>query len=149
MKAKKKELLTVSGVVWMIAGINILRIGITSYLGCLGGTRLWAVLLMLALSALIFFGFAMMFWRIVKKNEGRIMGYREEKQSIFRFFDLRGYLLMAFMMALGIGLRSSGLLPTSFFAVFYSGLGSGLTLAGVLFFIRRIAAGKREGKEGQ
>ncbi len=40
---------------------------------------------------------------------------------------------MAFMMTTGIYLRVSGLCPVRFIAVFYSGLGLSLLLAGILF----------------
>lgn len=42
---------------------------------------------------------------------------------------------MAFMMGGGIGLRYSGLLPEVFIAVFYTGLGCALALAGLLFWL--------------
>lgn len=40
---------------------------------------------------------------------------------------------MAVMMSGGIALRVSGIAPERFIAVFYSGLGASLLLAGVLF----------------
>lgn len=40
---------------------------------------------------------------------------------------------MAFMMGVGIALRASGTVPERFIAVFYSGLGASLLLAGILF----------------
>ena len=40
---------------------------------------------------------------------------------------------MAVMMTGGIGLRVSGLAPERFIAVFYTGLGAALLLAGLLF----------------
>ena len=40
---------------------------------------------------------------------------------------------MAVMMTGGIGLRASGLAPERFIAVFYTGLGASLLLAGALF----------------
>ena len=40
---------------------------------------------------------------------------------------------MAVMMTGGIALRASGLAPERFIAVFYTGLGAALLLAGVLF----------------
>lgn len=40
---------------------------------------------------------------------------------------------MAVMMSGGIGLRLSGLAPERFIAVFYTGLGAALLLAGLLF----------------
>ncbi|MGN0677710.1 MAG: hypothetical protein ACI4K5_08180, partial [Ruminococcus sp.] len=42
--------------------------------------------------------------------------------------------IMAFMMGGGIWLRSSGLVPDVFIAVFYTGLGLALALAGVIFW---------------
>jgi len=51
--------------------------------------------------------------------------------------DLKGYLIMVFMISFGFGLRLSGLIPTWFFAFFYTGLGSALALAGVSFLMRR------------
>ena len=41
--------------------------------------------------------------------------------------------MMAVMMGGGIGIRVSGLAPERFIAVFYSGLGASLLLAGLLF----------------
>lgn len=40
---------------------------------------------------------------------------------------------MTFMISGGIGLRASGIAPERFIAVFYSGLGASLLLAGILF----------------
>lgn len=48
---------------------------------------------------------------------------------------LKSYLIMAFMMGGGIWLRPSGLVPDTFIAVFYTGLGCALALAGVLFWM--------------
>ena len=126
LKVKKSTLLLVAGLVWLAAGVNILRIGVQAMLSCF---RVW----LLAGAVVILIGFFLMFFKIVKKHTKRIMGYLEEKKSIFYFFDLKGYLLMAFMMGLGIALRHGNFLPAEFFAVFYSGLGTALSVAGILF----------------
>ena len=58
---------------------------------------------------------------------------------------------MAIMMSGGIGLRVSGLAPERFIAVFYSGLGAALLLAGVLFgyhYGKAIFAAARQNKAG-
>ena len=127
MKIQKEKLLIVAGVVWAIAGANILRIGIASYVESFDRGNPFPLLWMIPLSALILTGFMMMFRKVVKRNT--------EKKSVFAFFDIKGYLLMAFMMALGITLRSVNLLPVEFFAVFYTGLGTALTLSGVRFIV--------------
>ena len=54
---------------------------------------------------------------------------------MWHFFDLKAYCIMAVMMGGGIWLRASGLVPDVFIAVFYTGLGCALALAGVLFWI--------------
>ena len=134
MKIQKEKLLIVAGVVWAIAGSNILRIGIASYIESFDRGNPFPLLWMIPLSALILTGFMMMFRKVVKRNTRRILSYTEKK-SVFAFFDIKGYLLMAFMMALGITLRSVNLLPAAFFAVFYTGLGTALTLSGVRFIV--------------
>ena len=124
---RKPVLLFTAGALWLIAGVNILRIG-TSALA-----QSASFLPTAALALLVFFGFSAMFTRIVQKHQQRILGYAEEKKSIFFCFDRKGYLLMVFMIALGITLRASGLLPPFFFAFFYTGLGGALAFAGLQF----------------
>lgn len=46
------------------------------------------------------------------------------------------------MMSGGIWLRASGLAPQVFIAVFYTGLGAALLLAGLMFGLRYIRAVK-------
>lgn len=70
---------------------------------------------------------------MVLKHYQRIKSYSCEYQPIYKFFDLKSYLIMIFMMSLGIGLRASAVVPKNFIAFFYSGLGLGLLLAGLLF----------------
>lgn len=49
----------------------------------------------------------------------------------FMFLTLKGYLIIAFMMTMGITLRRLGTIPEHFFAFFYTGLGSALFIAGL------------------
>ena len=127
-KVKKRTLLLIAGLVWLIAGVNVVRLGILSYLA-IEQKWYWYVL-----SAVIFTLFGLMFYRMSQKHTKRIMGYAEERQPFWRFFDLKAYLIMAVMMGGGIGLRAAGVFPDWFVAFFYTGLGCALALAGVLFF---------------
>lgn len=54
------------------------------------------------------------------------------------FFDLKSYLIMVFMMSMGIGLRASGKIPEFFIGFFYTGLGFALAFAGVIFIYNYI-----------
>lgn len=69
----------------------------------------------------------------MRKHTARITGYVEERQFFLKFFDGKAFGIMAVMMTGGIGLRVSGIAPDRFIAVFYSGLGAALLLAGIWF----------------
>lgn len=125
---KKRTLLLIAGIVWLAAGFNVARLGALSYLNI---ERQW---LYFILSAVVFSLFGAMFFKMSRKHTKIILGY-EDRRPFWEFFDAKAYLIMAFMMGGGIGLRAAGVFPDTFVAFFYSGLGCALALAGVLFFI--------------
>lgn len=127
---KKRTLLGIAGVVWLIAGFNVARLGVIAYNDL---TKI--TFLHILLSILVFIAFGFMFYKMSMKHSKRIKGYPEEYKPFWHFFDLKSYLIMAFMMGGGIWLRSSGLVPEVFIAVFYTGLGLALASAGILFWI--------------
>ena len=124
---KKRTLLLIAGIVWIIAGYNVVRLGISAYF-TIDQRWYWYLL-----SVLVFLAFGSMFLKMNRKHTERILSYSEERQPFWKFFDLKSYIIMAVMMGGGIGLRISGVFPDSFVAFFYTGLGSALTLAGILF----------------
>lgn len=111
--------------VWGIAGINILRIGLLAY-------PAYVTVGNIILSVAVFSVFSILFWKAGKKHTQRIRTYKEEKQFFLKFFDVKSFVIMAVMMTGGIYIRESGLGPEIFIAVFYSGLGASLLLAGIL-----------------
>lgn len=126
MKVKKQYLLLIACLVWIVAGVNIVRIGMEAYAQYLN-------LFNILLSAVVFIIFQLfVFGKLVKKHTGRILAY-EERQWFIKFFDVKSFIIMAVMMTGGIWLRVSGVAPERFIAVFYSGLGFSLILAGILF----------------
>lgn len=141
MKVKKHHLLFFACVVWMIAGFNVLKIGIESY-------NEYRTILNYGLTILVFLVFwFMVFYKLTVKHTTRIQGYEEEKQFFYKFFDLKSFFIMAFMISFGIIIRTFHLLPERFIAVFYTGLGAALFLAGVLFGFNYFTALKRKSKE--
>ena len=76
------------------------------------------------------------FTKMVGKHSERIRGYEEDRTHILKFFDKKGYIIMAVMMGGGIGLRMAGLVPEWFVAFFYTGLGAALAVAGISFVLR-------------
>lgn len=131
MKVKKRTLLLIAGLVWIIAGFNVTRLGILSY------GRVDKTLYLYIFTILIFIFFGRMFFKMSEKHTERILAY-EEKRPFWNFFDLKSYLIMIFMMTMGIGLRASGMVPEFFIAFFYTGLGFALSLAGIVFIYNYI-----------
>ena len=127
MKVKRNTLLLLACLVWSAAGFNILRIGIITY-------PAYRAAVNYLLSALVFAVFQILvFGRLVKKHTARIGAYPDERLFFLKFFDGKAFAVMAFMMTGGIALRASGIAPERFIAVFYTGLGASLLLAGLLF----------------
>ena len=135
MKVKRNTLLLIACLVWSAAGFNILRIGLVEY-------RHRVLPVNLVLSAAVFIVFQkFIFGRLVKKHTLRIRNYTEERQFFLKFFDVKSFIIMACMMTGGITIRVLELVPDRFIAVFYTGLGASLLLAGILFgrnFIRAL-----------
>jgi len=83
-----------------------------------------------------------MFTGVVRKYAARITGLEEERPSLLKTFSPKGYILIAFMISLGIGLKQIPGIGDAFFAAFYCGLGPGLLSAGIRFILRRLRIGR-------
>lgn len=127
MKVNKKTLLLIACFVWGVAGFNVLRIGVLAYPSHLSFLNLILSVIVFSLFQYFIFG------RLVKKHTRRILNYTDTYQFFLKFFDVKSFCIMAFMISGGIWLRASGIAPERFIAVFYSGLGASLFLAGILF----------------
>ena len=125
---KRSTLVFVAGLAWLIAGANIFRIGFNTWLS---DSLLWIYKLMGAVLFFIIF-FAFVFYRLFGKNILRI-SKKGDKNCPFAFFDVKGWIVMVFMITLGVTVRHFGLLPNWFIAMFYTGLSSALMLTGLLF----------------
>lgn len=123
---KKRTLLLLAALVWLAAGVNILRIGALAYVG-------HGSLVAAAGSVVVFVLFWRMFRGLVGKHTGRIHAFESERQYFWRFFDARSFLIMAIMMTSGITIRVCHLMPDVVIASFYTGLGTALALAGLAF----------------
>ena len=118
-RVSRRTLLLIAGLVWIIAGANILRIGIFTWVD---DQREWLFKTGEAIVVFLLF-FSLIFRRLYNKHTARI-GQKADRNCPFSFFDVKGWLIMGFMITLGILVRKLHLLPTSFIAVFYTGLSS-------------------------
>lgn len=131
-KVRKIHLLAINGLLWTAIGSKIAATGVVHYL-LTPVEKLWW---MIPLSALVFAAFYLMFTGIVRKYAERIHNLPGPKESVFKTFGLKGYLIIAFMISLGISLKHIPGIPEPFFAWFHLGLGLGLLSAGVRFLLR-------------
>ena len=125
----RQFLLITAGIVWIIAGANILRIGIVTWIN---STQDWMFKIGEATVVFLLF-FVFIFRKLYYKHTRRIEEKKEDKNCPFSFFDVKSWIMMVFMIALGITIRSLHLLPDSFISVFYTGLSIVLILTGILF----------------
>jgi len=140
---RKEHLLLMQVLCWMGPGIKILTVGINSLLVVAenDSNMVWWLI---GITVIVAIGFSIMFDRFIRRYTIRILNFEQPRKSIFAFFDLRGYILIFFMMCLGIGLKFIPGMPTAFFAGFYPGLGMALTIAGIRLITSWIKAIKQE-----
>ena len=131
-KVRKNHLLAINGLMWTAIGTKISITGISHYMKQ-PPEKLWW---MIPLSLLVFAGFYKMFTGIVRKYSERIYALPGPKEPVYKTFSLKGYLIIAFMISLGITLKYIKAIPEPFFAWFYLGLGPGLLSAGIRFLLR-------------
>ncbi|MBR1426982.1 MAG: hypothetical protein IJ581_05970 [Paludibacteraceae bacterium] len=132
LPVNREHLLLMQMLCWLAPGIVIVKKGILAMLTVAqtAPQRVW----WLALTALaVAVSFSLMFNNFIKRYTARILSFPERKKSLFAFFDLRGYILIIFMMGLGISLKYIPGMPAEFFAGFYPGLGTALSIAGLRY----------------
>lgn len=124
MKVKKNILYLLAGLFWLIAGVNVVRIGLDVMHD--PESRLFVFLTLVLIIFFLFFQF--IFARIVKENVSRIEQLDDDQVPFWQFMDKKGYIIMTFMITLGVTVRYLNLLPDFFISFFYIGLGGALTL---------------------
>ena len=125
---EKSVLILLSGTVWIVVGVMLLTFAYS-----------WLASIRLSMAfEFIAFGFAAAllihhfgFLKVVDKNLGRILPM-EGKQCAFSFMSWKSYVLVLFMVTIGIVLRHSTI-PKSYLAILYVGIGIALILSSVRY----------------
>jgi len=99
-RVNRRTLLLIAGCVWIIAGINILRIGIITWLN---DAHYWLFKVGEAIVVFLLF-FQFVFRRLFVKHSERI-SQKGEKNCPFSFFDVKGWIVMIFMITFGVTIR--------------------------------------------
>lgn len=125
---ERRYLYLAAALIWGLPGVVVTAKGVTAYMEQ-PLSKVWWLLLITA-GVMLMFGF--MFRSIVDRYTRRIASL-ERTLTLWHTFPLRGWLLILFMMGLGVTLRFVPNIPSEFVASFYSGLGPMLILSGVRF----------------
>lgn len=133
LPVSKRYLLLANAIVWGAPGVKVFLTGLKSYF--LLDTSAPLALLLLG-STLVICCFVMMFRKIVKKYSDRILSFQQQRKSLLCFLPPRGWVLVIFMMCLGITLKFIPCIPVEFFACFYCGIGPALITAALMFLYR-------------
>lgn len=128
----RRALFLLAGVVWSCAGIVLIRFA-TGWLTTYPGPPEFIALsfgggVMLG-SLIARYGFR----RIAGSNIQRIL-LLPEQSCLFAFQKWQGYLLVAFMMSLGMVVRRSQLLHPLLLATMYAGIGCALLATSILYY---------------
>ena len=119
--------------IWGIPGINIAVKGVRTYM-LMKSDDLWWLLLITVVVSVFFF---IIFRRVVRKYSERIASL-PDRVMIWQIFPPQGWILLLFMMGLGITLKYIPGIPMSFTASFYSGLGPMLVVAALRFVVSMV-----------
>ncbi len=90
------------------------------------------------------FGFSL----LANRNIYRINQYTQERVCIFAFQSWSSYPLVAFMIALGIFLRTSSWIPKPYLGAMYLGIGGSLFLASFHYY-RYLAESNKQPNKGK
>jgi len=129
IRASKRVLLFLAGVLWSFAGGRVLTLGYEDLI--LNVKNPWGYLLISV--AIFYLFFILVFLKMVKKHTQRIMVSSLSEHCIFSFFDLKGYTIMIFMITGGITLRNAHVINPIYLGTFYMGLGPAILSAGIMF----------------
>lgn len=125
---KTKSLAFIAGIIWLIAGFNVCRIGVVSWMSL---DTISPFMIIGSIITLILF--SIMFVKMLFKNVKRIRKIDIRKRKMWDVMPVKSYVIMIFMITFGILLRRCPLVPPSFIASFYVGLGMALMVTGVIY----------------
>lgn len=125
----KRILFFLAALVWGFASYKILNLGL---IDVIKSTKSYWINIAIGLVIFYFF-FKYVFYKMYIKHTKRIINARSERLCMFSFFDIKGYIIMAFMITGGITLRKADIIPHLYLGTFYIGLGLAIFSAAVSF----------------
>lgn len=129
-RVSKHYLLLIAALVWTFAGGMLLFRGFTINIQLPVN---WKIELFgCVVTGLLFF--ILLFNRISAKHVLRIKNLPNDRPVIFSFFNLKSYLMMFFMIFMGIMLRKTGVVSTEYLSLMYVTMGIPLLMSSFRFY---------------
>ena len=128
MVIKRRHLYLLASLIWGIPGILVTIKGVVAYTKLPDQQLWWCLLVTVSVITLFYFIFDKVAGGYIKR-----IGTLSKKLSLHHAFPMQGWILLSFMMALGIALRNIPAIPLEFTASFYLGLGPMLILSSARF----------------
>jgi hypothetical protein len=126
----KRLLLFIAAALWTFAGSMLMFKG---YKMLDATSPLLGLKLLVALTGGILF-YLKLFSKLSMKHTLRILKMKEAYPCAFSFFNFRSYLIMAFMISMGITLRTTGWIPLPYLAFLYLMMSVPLLLSSLRFY---------------
>ncbi|MEI7828169.1 MAG: hypothetical protein WCI31_00295 [Prolixibacteraceae bacterium] len=126
----KRILLFIAAGVWTFAGSMLMFKGYKML--DTTGRYLWLKLLVVLFCGIAFY--IRLFSKLSLKHTLRILGLKNEYPCLFSFFNFKSYLVMIFMISMGITLRTTGWVPFSYLAFLYLMMSIPLLLSSIRFY---------------
>jgi hypothetical protein len=130
----KIVLIIVGASVWAFASYRILSLGIKEIER--DALHQW-VNYLIGLAGFVPF-FVLVFRKVSRKYVSRIINHKNNRPCVFGFFDLRGYVLMSFMITAGILVSRWSVIPELYKGTFFISLGLSLLASAVYFIVEGI-----------
>ena len=119
-----RQLYGLAALLWLIAGVNVLRIGLVNWTS---ETNILVSILWLIGSLAFFAGF--IFPRVVRRNLTSLSQRSGVALRWYHCFTPSSWIIMSVMITLGVTIRMLELAPPTFITGFYTGLGLSLILS--------------------
>ena len=131
--ARRETLVLVAGIVWSLVGLALISVAILWILDSLESVEIVTPIGIVGGYVVYRFGFS----GLVRRNLVRIycQAPHKDKVCVFAFQNIRSYFMVIIMMAMGYGLRHSGL-PRIYLSPIYLTIGIGMTLSSLLYYNR-------------
>jgi len=130
-KVPKRYLILISGLLWSAVGIFLLKLGIGWIIHLSAQTITIVLIAGLSLSAV---KIKFLFSKLANKNIQRINAYQKERVCVWAFQKWSSYLIIVFMMSMGIYMRHTSSIPKYIISPLYIGIGLALLVSSFLYY---------------